>query len=450
MVGDSAAVDLLTSDVARATGGRLSGPDVTVSGVSIDSRTVRAGELFVPLVAERDGHEFVAKALASGAAAYLTSQAPMATADAGPEATAIAVADTTVALGDLGRHARGLLPDRVVGVTGSVGKTSVKDLLAAVLAVRWRTAANLRSFNNELGVPLTLLNAAPGTEALVVEMGARGVGHIRTLCDLAHPTVGVVTRVAAAHTELFGTVDDVARAKGELVEALPSTGLAVLNAGDPRVAAMAGRTSATVLTFGAGGDVRAEGVTLDDELVPTFRLVAPDGASAEARPRARGLHMVDNALAAAAAALGLGLTVDEVAAGLARADLSPSRMALVRLASGARVLDDAYNANPTSMAAALRALAALPADRRVAVLGVMAELGATSAADHAGVGDLARELGIEVVGFGTDDYGGRVLPADPAAVAAALGPLGPDDAVLVKGSRVAMLERVAAALATAS
>ncbi len=447
LVGDSGAVDLLISDVARATGGRRSGPDVTVSGVSIDSRTVRAGELFVPVVAERDGHEFVAKALASGAAAYLTSQEPGADGDAEVEATAVAVADTAVALGDLGRHARTRLPDRVVGVTGSVGKTSVKDLLAAVLGERWPTAANLRSFNNELGVPLTLLNAPEGTQALVVEMGARGAGHIRALCDLAAPTVGVVTRVAAAHTELFGTVDDVARAKGELVEALPAGGLAVLNADDPRVAAMASRTSARVVTFGAGGDVRAEAVTLDDDLAPTFTLVAPDGARARARPAARGLHMVENALAAAAVGLGLGMAVEDVAAGLAAAGLSPSRMALVRLPSGARVLDDAYNANPTSMAAALHALAALPARRRVAVLGVMAELGPTGAADHAEVGDLARQLGVEVVGFGTDAYGGDALPAEPAAVVAALGALGPGDAVLVKGSRVAALERVAAALA---
>jgi UDP-N-acetylmuramoyl-tripeptide--D-alanyl-D-alanine ligase len=439
-MGDSSAVDLLTSDVARATGGRLAGPDVTVSGVSIDSRTVRPGELFVPLVAERDGHEFIGKAVAAGASAYLTSAGVIEA-----EATPIVVADTTAALAALGRYVRTLLPDRVVGVTGSVGKTSVKDLLVAVLGVRWPTSANLRSFNNELGVPLTLLNAPHGTEAMIVEMGARGAGHVRTLCDLAQPTVGVVTRVAAAHTELFGTIDDVARAKGELVESLPSSGLAVLNAADPRVAAMAILTEATVITFGDGGDVRAEDVELDEHLAPTFRLVGP-GGSAEARPAARGRHMVDNALAAAAAAVGMGMTVDEVAAGLAAAELSPSRMALVRLASGARVLDDAYNANPTSMAAALHALAALPARRRVAVLGVMAELGHTSAADHAAVGDLARGLGIEVVGFGTDAYGGRALPADPAAVAAALGPLGPGDAVLVKGSRVARLERVAAAL----
>jgi len=455
-------VELRTSEVARVTGGRLTGDDVTVAGATIDSRAVRPGQLFVPLVAERDGHDFVAAAVAAGAAAYLTSCGPVpAGGDASaPAVPAVEVADTTAALEALGRHARTLLPDRVVGVTGSVGKTSVKDLLAAVLAVRWPTSANVRSFNNELGVPLTLLEAPTGTEALVVEMGARGVGHVKALCDVAAPTVGVVTRVAAVHTETFGTIDDVARAKGELIEALPPTGVAVLNAEDPRVAAMASRSAAPVVTFGAGGDVRAEGVVLDDDLAASFRLVAsgpvavpaPGSAaagavvSADVRLAVRGRHMVENALAAAAAGLALGMRVDEVAAGLAGAALSPWRMELSRLPGGARLLNDAYNANPTSMAAALDALAALPAGRRVAVLGVMAELGATSAADHAGVGDHARRLGIEVVGVGTDAYGGRVVAADPVAVAAALGPLGADDAVLLKGSRVAGLEHVAAAL----
>jgi UDP-N-acetylmuramoyl-tripeptide--D-alanyl-D-alanine ligase len=410
---------------------------------------VAGGELFVPVVAERDGHDFVPAALSAGAAAYLTAREPVAGPSGDAPATAVRVADTGAALDALGRHARSLLPDRVVGVTGSVGKTSVKDLLVAVLASRWQASGNVRSFNNELGVPLTLLNAPTGTEALVVEMGARGIGHVKALCDLASPTVGVVTRVAAVHTETFGTVDDVARAKGELVEALPPAadgGVAVLNAEDPRVAAMADRTAARVLTFGSGGDVRAERVELDDDLVPTFRLVGPTG-HAEARLAIRGTHMVTNALAAAAAGLGLGLSVDEVVAGLGLASLSPWRMDLARLPSGARVLNDAYNANPTSMAAALDALLALRASRRVAVLGPMAELGATSAADHAAVGDRARRLGVEVVGYGTDAYGGRAVAADPAAVLAAVGPLGPGDAVLLKGSRVAGLEVVAAALA---
>jgi UDP-N-acetylmuramoyl-tripeptide--D-alanyl-D-alanine ligase len=190
----------------------------------------------------------------------------------------VVVADTATALLDLGRAARRRLPDRVVGVTGSVGKTSVKDLLAAALRSRLRTSASVGSFNNELGVPLTLLNADEGVEAVVVEMGARGPGHVALLCDVAAPTVAVVTRVAAAHTEVMGDLDRIAESKGELVEALPRTGTAVLNAADPRVAAMASRTKATVVRFGAGGDVVADGVELDDELRPSFRLRTPSGA----------------------------------------------------------------------------------------------------------------------------------------------------------------------------
>jgi UDP-N-acetylmuramoyl-tripeptide--D-alanyl-D-alanine ligase len=335
-------------------------------------------------------------------------------------------------------------------VTGSVGKTSVKDMLAAVLATRWRTSASVRSFNNELGVPLTVFNAPNDTEALVVEMGARGAGHIKALCGIARPTVGVVTLVAPVHTETFGTVEDVARAKGELVEALPADGAAVLNADDPRVAAMAALTAGRAVTFGAAGDVRAEDVALDDELRPRFRLVSPWG-SCPVTLGVRGLHMVDNALAAAAAGLVCDVPVESVGGGLASARLSPWRMDLVRLRSGALVLNDAYNANPTSMAAALRSLAAVPARRRVAVLGMMAEIGAASDDEHRGVGRLARELGIEVVSVGVPAYGGNVVPGpDPLDALDALGSLGDGDVVLLKGSRVAGLERLADALESRS
>ncbi len=436
-----------TSEVAAATGGRLVGPDVTVAGAAIDSRLVRGGELFVAVVAERDGHDFAGAALAAGAGAVLTSR-PASEVVPGPGATAVEVADTMAALAALGAHARDRLDtgagSRVVGVTGSVGKTSVKDLLRGALATRWRTVASAGSFNNELGVPLTLLGADDGTEAAVVEMGARGPGHVAALCAMARPSVGVVTRVAAVHTETFGSIDAVAAAKGELVAALPASGTAVLNSSDPRVAAMAARTEAEVLFFGEGGAVRAEEVRLDAELRPVFRLATPWGA-AEVRLAARGRHMVENALAAAAAALAGAVPLDGVAAALATGTVSHWRMELTTLGSGARILNDAYNANPTSMAAALRALAALDAGRRVAVLGVMAELGPTSENDHRAIGDLARELGIEVVAVGVPAYGG-MLVADVAGAVAALRSLGPDDAVLLKGSRVAGLERVAAAL----
>jgi UDP-N-acetylmuramoyl-tripeptide--D-alanyl-D-alanine ligase len=428
---------LRTSEIAAAVEGRLEGPDATVDGACHDSRSIAPGQLFVPVVAARDGHDFIGEALQRGAAAYLTTGRI----DGG---TAIVVPDTVGALQQAGRLARSRLPDRVVGITGSVGKTSVKDLLAAVLAERHAVTASARSFNNELGVPLTLLGAPDGTEATVVEMGARGIGHIRELCAVAAPTVGVVTRVAAVHTEVFGSVDEVARGKGELVEALPAHGAAVLNAGDERVAAMAARTRARVLTFGAGGEVHAEGASLDPELRARFRLRSPWG-EVDIALGARGAHQVDNALAAAAAALALDLPLEAVASGLAVGSLSPWRMELHVAPSGARILNDAYNANPTSVAAALESLAALPASRRTAVLGVMAELGERATDEHAAIGALARELGIRIIAVAAPDYGGEdVSGIDEAR--ARLGNLDGDDAVLVKGSRVAGLEQLAAQL----
>jgi UDP-N-acetylmuramoyl-tripeptide--D-alanyl-D-alanine ligase len=431
------ALRFLTSEVAAATGGRLHGPDVPVDGAVIDSRSVRGGELFVPLVAERDGHEFVGGALEAGAAAYLTVRDP-----AG--GTAVVVDDTAAALTRLGRAARDRLPDRVIGITGSVGKTSVKDLVAAAIATELPVVASERSFNNELGVPLTLLAAPEGCEAAVVEMGARGAGHIRLLCSVARPTVGVVTAVGLVHTETFGTLDDVARAKSELVADLPSSGTAVINVDDERVAAMAAVTPAAVLRYGldpAVADVVAEDVTLDDELRPSFRVRSPWG-SAAVRLGVRGHHQVPNALAAVAAAAACGVALDAVAEGLARAAISPWRMELARTPAGALVVNDAYNANPVSVAAALRSLAALPARRRIAVLGTMAELGEVAAREHRVVADLAESLGIEVVAVGEPRYGVGLEPG-LAEAAARLEDLGEGDAVLVKGSRVAGLERLA-------
>jgi UDP-N-acetylmuramoyl-tripeptide--D-alanyl-D-alanine ligase len=428
---------LRTSELADAVGGRLEGPDITVDGASHDSRAIGRGQLFVPIVAERDGHEFIGAAIANGAGAYLTSGRL-------EGGTAIVVEDTMHALQAAGRLARTRLPSPVFGVTGSVGKTSVKDLLASILSERLVTAASAQSFNNEMGVPLTLLNAPDATQAVVVEMGARGVGHIAELCAIAHPTVGIVTRVAPVHTEEFGTIDDVARAKGELVEALPPRGIAILNAADPRVLAMAARAQGTVITFGEGGDVRAEDLTLDDELRPTFVLASP-WERAKVTLRVRGRHQVENALAAAAAGLAEGIGTAAVVRGLERGSLSRWRMELVRAPSGALVLNDAYNANPTSVAAALDSLAALPARRRIAVLGVMAELGDRSTTDHAAIGERARDLDIRVIAVAAPDYRGEDVPTIDEALAA-LGDIGDGDAVLVKGSRVAGLERLATAL----
>lgn len=438
-------VHLLASQIAAATGGTLHGTDVEVDSAGIDSRAVRPGQLFVPIVAARDGHDFIGAAVDAGAAAYLTDRAP----DPNVATTAIQVADTAVALADLGREARRRLPDRVVGVTGSVGKTSTKDLLAGVLETTFVTAASEKSFNNELGLPLTLIGAPDGTEAVVLEMGARGVGHIQLLCEIAAPTVGVLTRVEGVHLEMFGSLEDVARAKGELVEALPADGLAVLNADHAVVAAMDSRTRAQVLTYGLAPEaqVRAENVVLDDQLRAGFDLLTPWG-TARVALGARGEHQVPNALAAAAAGGGLGVPVDAIAAGLAGARLSGLRMEVSTTGSGVVVINDAYNANPTSMAAALDSLARLQARRRFAVLGTMAELGVEGPAAHRGVADRARELGITVIAVDEPAYGDGVTHATGIDGAVeALGDLAEGDAVLVKGSRVAALERVAQALA---
>ena len=435
-------------EIAAVIGGRLHGDGSTVvDGVTQDSRDLRAGMMFVPLVAERDGHDFIADAVAAGAPAYLTAHEPSV-----PGAAAVRVDDTLEALTALGREARRRLEAvPVVGVTGSVGKTTTKDLLAAVLGRDRRVWSSTRSFNNEIGVPITLLGAPADTEVLIVEMGSRGPGHIAALCRTARPTLGVVTTVGLSHTSELGSLAAVVSAKQELVESLPAAaggGVAFLNAGVPEVAAMAAATEARVVTFGDGGEVSARSLELDDELTPRFVLHSPRG-EIDVELGARGVHSVDNALAAAAVGLELGVSLADVAAALATPTLSPLRMEVVRTAGGARLLNDCYNANPLSMRAALNALAALPATRRIAVLGTMAELGDFEAAEHAAAASLAARLGVTVVAVDAPGYStgeGSVIEAagiGGAAVALSeLGGLAPGDAVLVKGSRVAGLERL--------
>jgi UDP-N-acetylmuramoyl-tripeptide--D-alanyl-D-alanine ligase len=432
------------TDVAAATNGRLVGDDAGLDGASFDTRSLRRGQLFVPLVAERDGHDFIAAAAAAGAAATLTARGSAPAIDAG--IPAIEVGDTAQALMDLATWGARRLGCVVVGITGSVGKTTTKDLAAAAISAGRRVAANERSYNNEQGLPVTVLGAGDDVEVLVLEMGMRGFGEITRLCAVAPPTIGIVTAVAAAHTARLGGIDGVARAKAELVEALPADGVAILNADDERVRAMARLTAAPTITFGeaAGADVAIDGVVLDDAARPTFHLHTPWG-NAEVALRASGRHLVVNAAAAVAAAGSLDIDIAAAADAVGGAELSASRMALRRLPSGAVVIDDAYNANPASMAAALDALAAVPARRRVAVVGVMAELDEPVEA-HRAVADRAAALGIELIAVGTDLYGMEACD-DPVA---ALAPVAEGTAVLVKASRVAGLERVAAALVSAT
>lgn len=425
------------SEAAAGIGGRLIGPDVDFEGVSFDSRSTRPGQLFVPIVAERNGHEFIGAARDRGARVHLTSEPDPFRRDG----TAIEVADTAQALLALAQWARPRLDARVVGVTGSVGKTSAKDLMAAACGAGRRTTANERSFNNEQGLPVTILNAPDDAEVLILEMGMRGFGHISQLCEIARPDIGVVTVVGHAHTEMVGGIDGVARAKGELIEALPAAGIAVLNADDERVAAMRSRTRAEVITYGSTGDVRVGDIVLDGQARAAFRIDTPWG-SGRAQLAVPGAHMVTNAAAAIAVAGVVGVDLEAALAALSTATVSSMRMEILTTPGGATIVNDAYNANPTSMIAALDALAAMEADRRIAVLGLMAEIDDAEVA-HREIAAHALERGLELVAVGTPDYG--IDPTDDPV--AAIGRLGPRDVVLVKASRSAGLERVVARLA---
>lgn len=427
------------SEAAAGIGGRLIGPDVEFDGASFDSRSTRPGELFVPIVAERNGHEFIGAARERGATVHLTSEPDPFRRDG----TAIEVTDTAEALLALAQWARPRLHARVVGVTGSVGKTTTKDMVAAACGTQRRTWVNERSFNNEQGLPVTILDAPDDTEVLVVEMGMRGFGEISRLCEVARPDIGVVTVVGHAHTERLGGLEGVAIAKGELIEALPASGTAVLNADDERVAAMRSRTRAAAITFGWAGEVRPADIELDAAARARFVAHSPWGRTHVVLP-VPGMHMVSNALAALAVAGVVGVDLDVAAAALAAVAVSEMRMEVTTSPGGATIVNDAYNANPTSMRAALDALAAMGTERRIAVLGVMAEIEDAGQA-HREIASHANELGIELVAVGTDLYG-----CEPVEdVGAALGPLGPESAVLVKASRAAGLERVVAGLVDA-
>jgi UDP-N-acetylmuramoyl-tripeptide--D-alanyl-D-alanine ligase len=461
-------VELTAAEVASATGGELVAGTggVVASSFAIDSRVLAPGACFVALEAKRDGHEFVADAFLRGATIALVSRTvelPPSTADAAQTAV-VRVRDPLAALGDLAREARRRLEHaEVVGITGSAGKTVTKDLTAGAVGAARRVHASPGSFNNEAGLPLTLLTADPATEVVVAEMGARFAGNIAELCEIARPTIGVVTHVGLAHAQHLGGRAGIVSVKGELLAALPASGVAVLNADDVHSEPLAARTAARVLRAGsaAGADVRAVDLALDADLRPSFRIESPWG-EAKVTLAVRGEHQVANATLAATVGLVLGVPIDEVADGLAGASSAAWRMDLVRTSDGVTVLNDAYNSSPTSAAAALRALAALPVTgRRVAVLGEMLELGDHSAAEHAALGALAAELGIDVliaVGPPATDLlagarrAGGTAPTDVevadavAAVAAVADLVHPGDAVLVKASRAVGLERVAAAL----
>jgi UDP-N-acetylmuramoyl-tripeptide--D-alanyl-D-alanine ligase len=463
-------ITMTVAEIAAIVSGRPAGADpaAAVTGsVEFDSRQVGPGGLFLALGGEHaDGHDFVAAAVARGAVAALVTR-PV-------EGPCIVVGDGVAALAALAAAVVRRLPQlTVIGVTGSSGKTSTKDLLAQLLSRLGPTVAPPGSFNNELGHPYTALRASPDTRYLVLEASARGLGHIRHLARIAPPRIAAVLNVGSAHLGEFGSREAIAQAKGELVEALPSAedgGVAVLNADDPLVRAMAARTAARIVTVGEapGSDLRADDVVLDDLGRAAFTLHAA-GQQVSVRLPSVGAHQVGNALAAAAVALECGMRPADVAQALGEATpASRWRMELTERDDGVLVINDAYNANPESMRAALKALASVARSRRpaggrsFAVLGYMAELGDAGPAEHDALGRLAVRLDVSfLVAVGEQarpiahgaalegSWNGesRWVADRESAVALLRSELRAGDVVLVKASRAAGLERVALAIA---
>jgi UDP-N-acetylmuramoyl-tripeptide--D-alanyl-D-alanine ligase len=448
-------------EIVRATQGALVVGDlgVPVTGVSIDSRTLGVGEAFFAIVGHRlDGHEFIADAASRGAACVVAQTVP----DHVPSGVPLVlVEDTTRALGRLAAAHRAKFSLPVAAITGSNGKTTTKEMTAAVLGARGKVLKPENSFNNQWGVPLTLLRLAPEHQTVVVELGCNQPGEIAYLATLVAPTVGAVTTVAEAHTEFLGSLDGVREEKAALVRAIRDDGAVALNADDPRVAGMARDTSARVITYGlaASAAVRVSGDIVEDARGLTFTLEAM-GHRERVSIGFAGRHNITNALAAAAVGVAVGLTLPEIAAGLERARPAKGRC-VWREAAGVRILDDTYNANLPAMRAALAtAVAHRGSSRLVVVLGDMLELGALAAAAHVTLGrEVAASGATEFVGLGPH----MRLAVDAAraaglaeahhvatfedTVAHVLKRVAPGDVVLIKGSRGMRMERVADAFA---
>jgi UDP-N-acetylmuramoyl-tripeptide--D-alanyl-D-alanine ligase len=458
---------LSASRLAEVTIGTVvSGPgDAMVNGVCIDSRSVHAGCLFAALPGERvDGHAYVADAVRAGARVVLVTrwddELAGATAAAGRrDVTIVQVDDAARALTALARYHRSRLSCPVVGITGSTGKTTTKDFLAAALSSSLRVTATAQNRNNELGVPLTVLDAGADTDVLVVEMGMRGEGQISDLCGVARPTHGLVTNIGQTHIELLGSVEAIARAKGELVRCVPKDGCVFLNGDDEWSRTLAADSEAAVTFYGLGevNDVRASDITTADDGRPTLKLTAGDARATLTLP-VPGRHNAYNAAAAAAVAIALGVPLESAAEGMAAVSPTEWRMQVFTVASGVTVINDAYNASPASMRAALEALIDIRTQgRRVAVLGDMKELGSLSELAHFRIGELVARLPIDIL-VTVGDLGRHIadgaraegMPADVVRTCATVEEAGEvlddllagGDVVLVKASRSMGLERL--------
>jgi UDP-N-acetylmuramoyl-tripeptide--D-alanyl-D-alanine ligase len=426
-----------------------------VTGFTVDSRSVSSGDLFVAIRGERvDGRDFAAAAVADGAVAVMVAHEV-------PDLPCMVVPDPVVAFGRIAAwYRREILTATVVGITGSSGKTTTKDLIADVL--EGDVVAAEGSFNTEVGVPLTIMQADEDTEFLVLEMGMRGLGHIAYLADLARPEIGVVLNVGSAHLGMMKGPQDIALAKGELIESLSHDGRAVLNADDPQVARMAERTAAKVLWFGGGesADVKAGNVTLDSAGRPSFDLSIPGEDPVRVCLQLHGEHFVESALAAASVGYLCGMTAGTIARRLTAAvPRSRWRMEVTETEDGITIISDAYNANPESMRAAIKALRSMAGERRSwAVLGEMRELGDHAQTAHDDIGRLAVRLDIsrlvcvgdatKVMHLAASNEGSwgeesTWVPDVDAAAELLEDQLRPGDIVLVKASRAVGLEVVA-------
>lgn len=432
-------------------------PNQPITGFAWDSRLVKPGDCFVAMPGERvDGHDYAAKAAVAGAACILCGREVEA-----PGAAVVIAPDPLIGLGQLGRVQRERFPGlQVVGVTGSVGKTTTKEMVAAVLSERFRVFRSKGNFNSEVGLPIMLMELEPADQVAVLEMGMRALGEIEYLTSIARPAVGVVTNVGITHLELLGTQENIALAKGELVRSLPPAGHAVLNADDPFVRAMAPTTPAQVWFYGKNAKglgerwVTAVDEQREGEMGQRFRLLTSQG-SVEAYLPAPGQHNLLNAMAATAVGLAHGMSLTEIAAGLARFANAGNRMRMLS-AGGAKLIDDTYNAAPASMIAALGVLREQAGEARaIAVLGDMYELGAMAEEGHRQVGAEAARLADQVVAVGdlarhiAEAAGekARFFPVKEEATAYLQGLVQPGDTLLFKGSRGMKMEEIVAALA---
>ena len=436
-------------DIAEAVGGRLTGANVEVTSVSTDTRTLEPGALFVALDGERfQGLDFVAEARRAGAAAVLSRQADS------THLPGLVVENTTVALGQLAAHWRSRFDIPVIGVTGSNGKTTVKEMIAAILAESGEVHASPGNFNNHIGVPLTLLGLREHHRFAVIEMGMSHPGEIDYIARLASPTTALITNAAQAHLEGLGSLAGVVRAKAEIFHGLRAGGTAVINADDRFMAYWAARVKAfQIITFGLKSRARVSGEVTSDGDGQAVEVRLPDDEF-EVRLNLLGRHNASNALAAASVGWACGCSPEEIRAGLQQAEAQPGRLQVRAGARGSTLIDDTYNANPTSLKAAIRALAARPG-RKALILGDMAELGTRAEEFHTEAGREARQAGIELLftcgplaGLAAEAFGeeGHRFDSPEDLIKATRTLLSPGLTVLIKGSRSARMEQVADAL----